>query len=349
MIECEVEAGIFCMMDLAWDQETKDVNFPGDKRVIRFTVGPRPGSVQDLRINYWITVVFGVEEEHRGKISFIARELVERIVDALSVLAGIEVQIIHWQVVRPQIARPTSIHGGKPRKVDLVAFSQLDLSERHYRAIRHIRRGLAQSSPERRFASLMLAVSILARSWKPDVEKIAKCPQCNATVSTHGPGERDHLRNLTKVLGGWTEQQIDKLWNLRNAVIGHGNEHLTPNMGLELLEASFDAARLAYDALNASLPGAKLEGPNPLWFITDVFLLEDSAIGAHKGVADVLVKRGEGNQWTVTVPTVEPKSFSNEDPFAALRAAKQYLESSMKRHVHASSVPPEIVRIPIEI
>lgn len=35
MTECEVEAGI----DLDWDQETKDVSFPGDPRVIRFTVG----------------------------------------------------------------------------------------------------------------------------------------------------------------------------------------------------------------------------------------------------------------------------------------------------------------------
>jgi hypothetical protein len=187
----------------------------------------------------------------------------------------------------------------------------------------------------------------LARTWKPAIAKVTNCPSCGAEVSSHGPGEKDYLMNLTKVLSGWTEEQINKIWKLRNAFIGHGNEHLTPEMGLELLEASFDAVRLAYDALNASLPGANLDGANSAWFITDVFLLEDSATGAQRSTADVAIRK-EGSDWIVTVPTIEPRTFSHENPYHAIKLAKQYLESQIRRPVRSHSVPPGIVRIPID-
>jgi hypothetical protein len=168
------------------------------------------------------------------------------------------------------------------------------------------------------------------------------------SYSVTAQGKKDYLMNLTKVLSGWTEEQINKIWKLRNDFIGHGNEHLTPEMGLELLEASFDVVRLAYDALNASLPGANLEGANPAWFITDVFLLEDSALGAQRSTADVAIRK-EGGEWIVTVPTIEPTTFSHENPYQAIKLAKQHLESQMRRPVRSYSVPPDVVRIPIDL
>lgn len=308
--------------------------------MVRFTFGPRPAGVRDLRIRGWIEIEFEVSEEDDALKSFLARELIDRIVDASSVIAGVDLPILHWQVTSPQILRPQYAIETGVTDVDLLRVAaRTDLQERHYRAMRHLRRGLAQTSPERRFGSLMLAVEILSRFWEPPSQtpRCATCGQdlaCRHCEAAPAPqvGLGAYVRNLSTVLQNWTEGDIQRLWNLRSAVTAHGNEHLSAARLLELVEASMDAAQLAYDALNASLPDLDLPGPPPTWFMTDVFLLEDSIVCAHTAPIHVSVLQGESkDEWIARWPPDDPQEFRASHPLEALEKARQAALEALRR------------------
>jgi hypothetical protein len=347
-----VEAGVGGPIIMTSQAEGAENEFP-DPRVTRLTIEGRPPHVSDLRITLWITIEFELDETEMDESTVIARELLDRVVDALAVSAGQEVRVFHWterystpkgQTVR---LRPIGFVEQQAVPFDVIPLISAQLTERHYRALRHLRHGLAHTSPERRFSSLMLAIMILARTFSSPLARTRHCPSCHAVLGGQQPGERERLLNLANVLDGWDAREIDRLWDLRNTVMGHGGRNLTADVAMELLEAGFSAARLAYDCLNACLPGLALQGPAPSWFVTDLYMLLDSGDHAHETAIDVRVGR-EDDQWIAAWPAVEPAEFRADDPPAALRAARDRAIQSMKRAPRASDGrEPEVLRLAI--
>ena len=347
-----VEAGVGQLIRLvgeAWDGNAS--TFP-DPRVTKLTFEARPADVSDLRIGLWITIEFEIDESELDDSTAVARELLDRVVDAVAVSAGEEVRIYYWseRVFVPGAQRVSlrPIAVDRPEvDFEIAPLISQELNEPHYRALRHLRDGLAHTSPERRFTSLMLAVVILARTLPDPPVREEKCPNCDAVLRTVGLGDGARIANLANILTGWTAERLKELWELRCAVMGHGGRALTPNVASELLEAGFDAGRLAYDCLNASLPGLNLGGPAETWFMTDLYLLLDSGDHAHEGAVDVEIKR-DGDEWVASWPATERREFRAADRWAVLRAAREQAIGSMKRPPRpAEPGDPEIVRIPI--
>jgi|SRR6266568_5248866 len=77
------------------EAEGYESDFP-DPRVSRLTIQGRPPYIGDHRITLWITIEFGLAEAEQDESTVIARELLDRVVDALAVSAGQEVRIYHW-------------------------------------------------------------------------------------------------------------------------------------------------------------------------------------------------------------------------------------------------------------
>src|SRR5437588_7533975 len=347
-----VEAGVGGPIKLVSETEAHESPFP-DSRVSRLVIEKRPADVSDLRIELWITIEFELGESEVDESTAVARELLDRVVDALAVSAGQEVRIYYWservsvqggQRVR---LRPAGIVAQPIADCDPLPLISADLTPLHYRALRHLRHGLAHTSPERRFTSLMLAVMILAQTLPEPPAQTKRCPRCKQPLETVPPGDSARVLNLANILPAWTKDQVRRLWKLRNSVMGHGGRSLTPEVVMELLESSFEAARLAYDCLNASLPNVNLAGPTPSWFMTDLYMLMASGDHAHEGVVDVRVKR-QGDEWVATWPVSEPEEFHRSDPWMALRAAQEHALHAMRRPPRpASPEPPEVVRFPI--
>jgi hypothetical protein len=121
------------------------------------------------------------------------------------------------------------------------------------------------------------------------------------------------------------------LWKLRNEVIAHGNRELMPPVMLELLEGSFDAARLAYDALNAALPGLDLPGPPQSWFMTDLMMLMASGDHAHQAIVDIGVEQDTSGDWIATWPSTEQERFRSRDYQEALDRARDRATATMRQ------------------
>lgn len=330
-----------------------EMDFP-DPRVTQLIIEGRPAHVSDLRIDLWVTIHFEIDESDLESATVVSRELLDRVVDAIAVSAGDDVRVVHWSerfktskgtIIR---LRPTSIVQPQPRPLNPIPLMSAPLTPTHYRALRHLRHGLARVSPERRFSSLMLAVMILARTL-PDPEPLTReCPACHKKTP-QTPGDRQRVLNLASTLNGWELAEVAKLWNLRNSVMGHGGKDLSPDVAMELLDASFSAARLAYDCLNASLPGVDLEGPAPSWFITDLYLLLDSADHMHETSIDVQLSE-DGGLWTASWPAVDPTDFHASDASTALRAAAEYAVQSMKRPPTAGEGNiPDVFRLSVHV
>lgn len=352
-IAAVVEAGVGGAISMTSQAEAQETEFP-DPRVTRLTIEGRPPHIGDLRIILWITIEFGLDETELDESTVIARELLDRVVDALAVSAGQEVRIFHWteryssptggQLVR---LRPIGIVEQSVVEFDVMPLTSAQFSEKHYRALRHLRHGLAHTSPERRFSSLMLAVMILAQTLPDPPATTRHCPSCDAPLGRQGPGERERLVNLANTLDSWEEDEIRRLWDLRNTVTAHGGRNLTPDVAMELLDAGFSAARLAYDCLNASIPELNLQGPAPSWFVTDLYMLLSSGDHAHETAIDVRLRR-EGDEWIATWPAFEPAEFRGDDAPSALRVAQEYATQSMKRAPATSDrSEPEVLRLAI--
>lgn len=347
-----VEAGVGGPVVLTSAAEDVEHEFP-DSRVRQLVIEGRPADVTDLRITHWITIAFELDESEVEDSTAVARELLDRVVDGIAVSAGQEIRVYYWseRVLTPEGTRvrlrPTGIASQPPTPFDVLPLMRAPLTERHYRALRHLRHGLAHTSPEHRFTSLMLAVMILSTTFPDPPTTPRTCPKCGEQLGNLRPGDRARLMNLANVLGGWTAEQIDPLWDLRNTVMGHGRRSLTPQVALELLEAGFDTARLAYDCLNASLPGLNLPGPAPSWFMTDLYMLIASGDHAHESVIDVRVMP-DGQEWIASWPSVGPQEFRAGSPWLAIEQARNYATLTMK---HAPKPPqpetPEIVRVSI--
>lgn len=350
-ISAVVEAGVGGPISLSSRSDGEDTDFP-DPRVTRLTVEGRPSDVEDLRVSLWVTIEFELEDTEQDESTAIARELLDRVVDALAVSAGQEVRIFHWterfatpggQTVR---LRPIGVLEQPIVPFDVLPLISAELTDRHYRALRHLRHGLAHTSPERRFSSLMLAVMILARTFPDPPAQQRTCPSCDASLGELRPSERQRLLNLAAVLEDWSVEEVENLWDLRNTVTAHGRRPFTPAVLMELLDAGFSAARLAYDCLNASLPGLSLPGPPPSWFMTDLYMLMASGDHAHETVIDVRVSR-EGEDWIAEWPAVEPKEFRTDNPSSALNAAREHATRTMKRAPRHGGHDPEILRLTI--
>ncbi len=191
----------------------------------------------------------------------------------------------------------------------------------------------------------MLAIMILAQTLPDPPATIRYCPSCREPIGRQNPGERERLMNLVNTLDGWDADEIKRLWDLRNTVTAHGGRSLTPDVAMQLLEAGFSAAHLAYDCLNASIPELALPGPAPTWFVTDLYMLMSSGDHAHETAIDVRLHR-EGDHWVAAWPAVAPTEFRADNVPAALRAARDHATQSMKRAPGTSDRgEPEVVRL----
>ena len=310
--------------------------------------------VRDLRASHWITIQFESDDLDREKVGLFSREALDRVVDLLSALSGEEVRIYYWRTSFTNetgqwmtVARPTT-HISKPMiSIDLKPFLESkDLTERHYRALRHLRHGLANTSPEKRFSSLLLSVLILSRLFPPDIQKITACRNCGHTISQHGPGERDYLLNLVNVLQGWSTAEINELWRLRNTLLAHGNEHLDAHAIWRLQEASMKTARLAYDTLKASLPNLEISGPAQSWFFQDTFMLMDSGDHAHEGAIDIGIRKGDDENWVATWPPMGSIEVKDQNAIEAIRQTRRLAQESMGLNIRTTEAPTSVrVRI----
>ncbi len=350
-----VEAGVGGALVLGGEPSSIATAFP-DERVSRLSIEARPQEVHDLRVTLWITIEFELDSAEESELTNISWELLDRVVDVLAVSAGQEVRIYHWQTTirlpnggMRTILRPIGINAQPPTVFDPTPLITAEFTERHYRALRHLRHGLAHTAPDRRFASLMLAIIILARFFVPDISKVKTCRQCGAEVERHGPGDRDYMLNLAEVLESWTVEKLDYLWTQRNNLTGHGNRAMDTRASMSLLEASFDAVRLAYDCLRASLPNVNLAGPTPLWFMTDLDLLMTIADRAHETAVDIAIRQEPSGEWTASWPAGETVSFATDLPGPAIARAADAAQRSMKRPIRGSSGPPTVVRVNILI
>jgi hypothetical protein len=346
---CIVEAGLGGSVRLVSQAGTFNISALEDRVKSVVLEAVDPPTMRDLRIKIWVTIEFEVDEREKATVSYLARDYLDSIVDILSISAGQEVRILHWSH-RVRHAKGTTLTlrpismTSPVLEFDPYTLLSASLNERQKRALRHLRHGLATVSPERRFMSLLLAVMILSREFEFDVQRVTSCKNCGHVVEARGPGERDRLLNLANVLPGWTVERIMAFWKLRNDIMGHGNKPLSAKAAGVLLEASFDVATLAYDALNACLPELNLAGPSPLWFVTDLEYLMSIGERAHETTIDVLVDQVSEGNWSARWPAHNPTAFTALSGEEAVDKAKAFAQKTLKEVSRRGDGFPAIIR-----
>ena len=85
------------------------------------------------------------------------------------------------------------------------------------------------------------------------------------------------VRELIVSRLGASKKLFDKLWEMRNAVIAHGNLPVTPEIFLNLTELKMEAAKLAFQGIKLiiGIPFDSPQSPGQHFFKTDAFMYVD--------------------------------------------------------------------------
>lgn len=225
------------------------------------------------------------EDEDKQVIQSVSRLLAERFLGLLSFFAGKKLSAVNIQpttignegqylTILPMVARGST----PPVKVELTAdIEGLTPSENVFSALFWLRRGLAERDPVENFSALMVCLQIMARHIVVQQPVERHCPSCGAKLETQGPSITSLMRELVVSRLGASPELFNRLWEVRNAIVAHGNRPVTPKVFLELTELKFDAANLAFQSIKLGL-GIPLDSPpspNQAFFVTDAFMYVD--------------------------------------------------------------------------
>jgi len=208
------------------------------------------------------------DEEDSFVVEATARLLVERYLGLLSFCTGLKLSKVALQLLTSKngeifhtILPMGSRAPSPPRRHQIPAeiLTGKEISEAVYSALFWLRRGLAERDPIETFSALMVSLQIMASELGP-LHKVTPCVRCLVT----------EVLKEEKIL-------FDDLWNMRNAVVAHGNKTVTAEVLVKLTELKFEAGRLVYKALNLALdiPEDRLVKPDAAFYITDTFMYDD--------------------------------------------------------------------------
>lgn len=254
--------------------EPTDMRLLDDLDVVSISVSQADPEPKYPDQTHCVRVEFDGEAGLKDHLTMRADEILDRVVDVVSLVAGLGVAVfsgscgwIDEDGMGNVVLRPVGeAASGSTHTLDLAGQPlSFGATERERRAIRYLRRGLSAPDLDERFNYLMLAVMVLARGFEVPLASPTVCERCGEPTPHQGVGERAYLLNLANVIPNRTEDQLKSLWDLRNRFPGHGREHLDKNAQNELAHASVGAAELAFEVLSAASPDTFPDRPHPLW------------------------------------------------------------------------------------
>ncbi|MEA1958483.1 MAG: hypothetical protein U9N44_02255 [Chloroflexota bacterium] len=201
-----------------------------------------------------------------------ARLLIERFMGILSFFAGKKFSVVNAQtsIIHDDGKVLTKLDPKYKTQTPKVEFNLPEKpfggqipSKNIFSALFWLRRGLANRDSLETYASLMVCLQCIARELIKLPADVKYCPKCRAEIEPVKPGITALVHELVVNKLGTPENQFEKIWKARNAIVAHGNKTITADVLLEITELKYTAITLCFDGIKLAMGLAKENPPFP--------------------------------------------------------------------------------------